>query len=302
MLRGDTFDVTDDLDVAEPLPVSDAQRSRIGDRQVIATVSGGKDSVAMWLWARRNGLNPVAVYADTQWEWDEPDAIGATHYQHLELLEARIDQLHRVVSEPGLAASVVAQKTFPTRVHRWCTKELKLKPISNWLDRYRAEMGADILVIVGVRREESADRADPKKTPEWEWSDIYDCEMWRPMLDWTVQQVIYEHRRAAIPMHPLYHHGAERVGCFPCINADKAELRLVSELAPKRVAEIRRLEALTGKMMFLRRRDGARAATPWPIDEVLTWAKTKHGGKEIQLERPRTGCARWGICEHQPDP
>ena len=97
VLRGDTFDVTDDLDVAEPLPVSDAQRSRIGDRQVIATVSGGKDSVAMWLWARRNGLNPVAVYADTQWVWDEPDAIGATHYQHLELLEARIDQLNVIV-------------------------------------------------------------------------------------------------------------------------------------------------------------------------------------------------------------
>lgn len=36
---------------------------------------------------------------------------------------------------------------------------------------------------------------------------------------------------------------------------------------------------------------------PIGIDEVMTWAKTKRGGKELLLEKPKTGCARWGVCE-----
>jgi tRNA(Ile)-lysidine synthase TilS/MesJ len=44
--------------------------ARIGDRRVIASVSGGKDSVALWCWLLREGFDPIAVASDTGWEHD----------------------------------------------------------------------------------------------------------------------------------------------------------------------------------------------------------------------------------------
>lgn len=262
----------------------------------IVSLSGGKDSVAMWLWAKRKHLNPVAVYVDTGWEWEG-------HAAHLDLLEARIGKIHRI--EPGemFADATIRKGTFPSRVRKWCTEDLKLQPFRYFLDNY--EMWSEPVVMVGVRREESASRAVMQ---EREWSDFYDCEMWRPILDWTVEQVIDEHKRAAIPMHPLYHHGAERVGCFPCVNASKAELEVVGRIQPGRIDEIRTIEAEIGQTMFTRDRrtekkklgDDGPSVVPIGIDEVMAWAKTGRGGKQINLVRPPTGCARWGVCELPP--
>lgn len=43
-----------------------------------------------------------------------------------------------------------------------------------------------------------------------------------------------------------------------------------------------------------------RSGEPWPIDKVVAWARTSHGGRQLELfaapEREQ-GCARWGMCE-----
>ena len=261
----------------------------------VVSLSGGKDSVALWLWARRTGLNPVAIYADTLWEWPG-------HHEYLALLEARIGPIRRCVTPLSFSDTTRKKKSFPSRVRKWCTEELKLKPFAAELDKLREEAGDDVMVLLGIRREESARRADAL---EREWSDIYDCEVWRPILDWTLAEVAAEHHRAAIPLHPLYHHGAERVGCWPCVNASKAELALVAKLSPERIDEIRALELEMGATMFTRDRraekakagDDGPSVVPIGIDEVIEWAKTDRGGKQFSLLRPRTGCARWGVCE-----
>lgn len=267
----------------------------------VVSLSGGKDSVALWLWARREGLDPIAVYLDTGWEWDR-------HHRHLDMLERLVGPIVRIPPSQTFEEKVRQKKSFPSRVRKWCTPELKIEPFRDWLDRYRDETGEDVQVLLGIRREESAKRADPTKTPEREWSEFYDCEVWRPILDWTVAQVIAEHRAAGVPMHPLYHEGAERVGCFPCVNASKAELAIVGRLDPDRVARIRALEAEMGATMFTRDRrtekrkngDDGPSVVPVGIDEVMRWANTSRGGKQLQLYQPATGCARWGVCEAPP--
>lgn len=264
----------------------------------ILSISGGKDSVAMWLWARREGLEPIPVYVDTGWEWDG-------HHAHLDMLEARVGHIHRIPPTETFEVATRRKRTFPSRVRKWCTEDLKLKPFAAWLDRFRAEHLTDVRVLLGIRREESRSR---ETATEREWSEIYDCEVWRPILDWTVNDVIAEHRRGNIPMHPLYHHGAERVGCFPCVNASKAELAVVARLAPERVDLIRQIEKNIGQTMFTRDRrtekkrlggDGP-SVVPIGIDDVMAWAKTDRGGGQLQLLQPRTGCARWGVCESPP--
>ena len=265
----------------------------------VVSVSGGKDSVATWLWAKRMGLDPLPVYIDTLWEWDE-------HHRHLEMLEARLGPIIRIRPDEGFEDVTRRKGMFPSRTKKWCTDELKTEPFRLWLEAFRAEQNSDaVTVLLGIRRDESAARAH---LPEREWSKRYRCDVWRPILEWTVEDVIAEHRRAAIPMHPLYHHGAERVGCFPCVNAPKAELALVAKLQPARVDRIRELEAETGQTMFVRDRrtekrkagDDGPSVVPIGIDEVMEWAQTDRGGRQLTLLRPRTGCASWGTCEAPP--
>lgn len=262
----------------------------------VVSLSGGKDSVALWLWAKRTGLSPiVALYADTGWEWDG-------HDEYLGYLERRVGPIRRCGPADSFAATVRRKGTFPSRVRRWCTEELKIQPFRAELDRLRDETGDDVVVLLGIRRDESPSRA---AAAEREWADHYDCEVWRPILDWDIERVAGEHHMAGILMHPLYHQGAERVGCFPCVGAPKSELALVARLMPKRVDEIRALEAECGQTMFTRdRRSEKRKAggegpsvEPIGIDEVMEWAATDRGGRQLTLVPQTTGCARWGVCD-----
>jgi 3'-phosphoadenosine 5'-phosphosulfate sulfotransferase (PAPS reductase)/FAD synthetase len=271
----------------------------MADRTHIVSVSGGKDSVALWLWAVRSGLSPVAVYVDTGWEWDG-------HRAHLDILEQRIGKLYRIAPTETFEQATLRKGTFPSRVRKWCTEELKIRPFRKWLDRYRDDHGVDVVVLLGIRREESKAR---ETATEHEWAEHYDCEVWRPILDWAIEDVAAEHRRAGIPMHPLYHHGAERVGCWPCVNASKAELAVIGGIDPGRIEKVRDMEAVIGQTMFTRdRRTEKKAAggagpsvAPVGIDDVMQWAKTERGGVQLSLIQPRSGCARWGVCEPPPD-
>lgn len=40
----------------------------------------------------------------------------------------------------------------------------------------------------------------------------------------------------------------------------------------------------------------------WPIDDVVAWARTSRGGRQLEMfNEPTDGCARWGMCD-QPAP
>lgn len=178
----------------------------------------------------------------------------------------------------------------------------------------RLASGEDLVNAVGVRAEESEARS---RLLEWEWQEGFDCEVWRPLLAWTEQQVIEIHRRHGLEPNPLYLLGASRVGCWPCIHARKAEIRLVAELTPRRIDEIRQLEKdLTaelktrvsargeeqrwGELTFFQ---GASSASredgqTWPIDKTVAWSRTSRGGRQMEFFlSPSDGCVRWGLCE-----
>jgi len=291
----------------------------------VLSVSGGKDSVGMWAWAKRTGIAPrIQLACDTGWEYR-----GWRTY--LDDVSRRLGEPVIIVSaETPFAARVLKHNTFPGQVNRrWCTQELKTVPFRAYLDQIRADTGEDVTVVVGVRADESAARA---RMQEREWSDFYDCEVWRPILAWSLEQVIAEHHAAGVPLNPLYLLGAERVGCWPCIKAGKAELDLLRRIDPERIEEIRQLEAATGTTMFTIEappqkcpacagsgqvdqpptiqgppnrvscsdcggRGRLRKLVPVSIDEKLTWARTERGGKRLAMFPEPTGCARWGLCE-----
>lgn len=207
---------------------------RIGDRMVIASISGGKDSAATSLYLDELGIEHLRVFADTGWEW-----VGTP--KHLEYLTSVLGPVDTVRSEIGGMADLVRSKgMFPSRLIRFCTQELKVRPIRRYILEAQERTGRDVVNVVGIRWGESRSRAN---MPEWEWNEYFNSDTWRPILAWSEQDVIDIHRRHDLQPNPLYLQGASRVGCWPCIFARKSEIATMARIDPGRIDELRGLEA-----------------------------------------------------------
>ena len=265
----------------------------------VVSVSGGKDSTAVCLALKEAGIEHRRVFADTGWE-------HSSTYEHLDTLRKHLGPIDVVGVEGGMVERARYRAGFPSRMARWCTRELKLAP----LREYHNAIERETVSVVGVRAEESPARA---RFAEFEDDDTWDGYVWRPILRWSVDDVLAIHLRHDVPLHPLYHHGLSRVGCWPCIFSRKEELRMIADIDPARIALIRKLEQ---EMTELRAERNAKTPGRYTypqatffqavdrvhingIDDVVRWARTARGGRQFALipDEPSGGCYRWGLCE-----
>lgn len=282
---------------------------------VVASISGGKDSAALSLYLHEQGIEHERVFADTGWEAPET-------YAYLDELERELGPITRVKGPRSMVELIRHKAMFPSRVRRFCTQELKVKPLfAHFFERIEAT-GRELVNAVGIRAAESSRRAT---MPKWDgYSDARgDFWVWRPLLEWTEDDVIAIHQRHHLKPNPLYFGGASRVGCWPCIFARKAEIRHVADTDPARIDLLRELErdmtqaaderaASRGessehpRTFFAGRGPAAKRgrAGAMPIDEAVEWSRTAHGGLQLTLmdtRDPDEGCIRWGMCEHPPE-
>jgi hypothetical protein len=98
-----------------------------------------------------------------------------------------------------------------------------------------------------------------------------------------------------------------RVGCMPCINARKGEIREIAMRFPDqidRIAEWERIVGLTSKCgnstFFTSRGDNETAYEKGNIRAIVEWSKTTHGGKTMDLfaDEDAPACSSaYGLCE-----
>lgn len=276
---------------------------RLAGRRVVASVSGGKDSAAMSLYLAELGIDHERVFMDTGWE-------SQITYDYLRgPLTDKLGPITEIRGELDFVQLVEKKGLFPSRVMRFCTEELKVFPVQQWLAA--REDGAELVNATGIRRGESKPR---ESALEWEWSDGFDLEVWRPLVAWKAEDVAAIHRRHGLEMNPLYGLGASRVGCWPCIHARKSEIALVARIDPPRIDLIRELsrrlnergaarDAALGRPFMPRSmfsyHGGDSRHIPISIDEAVEWANSKRG--EWQPPGAGEGCMRWGLCETSPE-
>lgn len=265
------------------------------DSIFIVSTSGGKDSTATLLAMREAGIPHRAVFADTGWEAPET-------YEYLATLERLLGiTIDRVRSEKGGMVDIARHKAgFPFRSGRWCTPDLKVVPLRDYHNRVGDETNCETVSVVGIRAEESKKRA---AMPVFEFDVGWGGYVWRPLHSASIEDVLDLHHRHGVPIHPHYQRGHERVGCWPCINSTKNDIRLIAEHDPGRIEDIAMLELEFTLERALRNARGEGnfehpVATFFlsksadgkvnSIRDVVAWSRTARGGGATQSDSGRS--------------
>jgi len=213
----------------------------IKNKEVVVNVlfcSCGNDSVALIQHAKEKKLKDVTVmYTNTGWAIDWWDR----RVQEVKELAISYGFKFIELETEGLISLVTKMKCWPRQGMQFCTAELKIKPALKWLEENDADLEADCLV--GVRREESANRAS---FPEWvEESDRHGGRsLWAPLVRMNEKQRNELIEKTGLEI--LKHRSME---CFPCVNSNKADLRMLSNYESR----IKLIESTEKEMGFTKK-------------------------------------------------
>lgn len=183
---------------------------------------------------------------------------------------------------------------FPSRKIQFCTEHLKLKPAHRWMKENIIAEGFQFCRYAGVRRDESPKRKSKKVEG---WDDFFGCPLFHPIVDWTKQMAFDYCKSHREPINELYTLGFNRVGCAPCINSNKRDIFEWAKRFPEMIDKVRVWEQRTGLSFF--RKPFEDGSCRW-VDDMVAWANTTHGGKQISLEvlwEPASCDSDYGLCE-----
>ena len=138
---------------------------------------------------------------------------------------------------------------------RWCSAYLKIDVMSAAIrnqDRFR---GIKTIVLSGERGEESPARAK-YEILEADRSDLRDgkkyqryVDRWRPIRDWTEQEVWDIIERYKVRVHPAYYLGWGRVSCKFCIFGNADQFKSAATISPDQAERLIELEEQFGTTM-----------------------------------------------------
>lgn len=186
---------------------------------------------------------------------------------------------------------------FPSRKAQFCTEYLKLAPQRRWCDEHLVANGIDFERYVGVRRDESEAR---RNCPDSKWDEYFDCEVHFPIAAWSKGQCFDFCKARGEQINPLYTMGFPRVGCAPCINSGKDDIRQWAARFPEMIDKVREWERSVGRTFFAPCVPGLEIN--W-IDDVVEWSKTARGGRQyllpvVEADAAAGACSsKYGLCE-----
>jgi len=283
--------------------------------------STGKDSVALMLWVIHKSGLPRDRVRFTFCDTGNEDPLTYKHLEYIQenvVAKAGYQPIETLIPHLQFFDLCFKKGRFPSRKAQFCTIELKIEPTRAWV-REQWKLGEDVVLLNGKRIGESEERKRSMgNQPTRYFSDYWGCEEWSPLRDWTLEQVLALHQEFGVKLNPLYALGAHRVGCWPCVNCGKPEIRIVAKHRPEKIDQIEREEKRHEEKLgrcstffhgrtttknhhdkIYTRADGAKFPTA-TIRSVVKWANTERGGKIIrpeQEEAPTVCHSKYLACE-----
>ena len=198
--------------------------------KVIVNFSGGKDStVAILKVLEAYPKDKVVLcYQDT----------GAEYPETLSFVEgmATLFELPLVVLKRYEDFWELARRLrhFPRRTMRNCTLYLKVRELNKWVRANRESLGNEIIIVNGIRGEESLSRS---KMSEWRLHETtlkdgsFTAKVWLPCLHLKEKEIYDIIEAEGLPLHPCYEF-ARRCNCWCCIFASNHTVRGYAEMHP----------------------------------------------------------------------
>ena len=180
---------------------------------------------------------------------------------------------------------------FPYRKAQFCTELLKLRPSRRWV---KENIIGEFERVTGLRRDESGPRS---AIQERDYDDWFHCPTNNPLASWTKAECFDSVRSAGWPVNPLYSLGFSRVGCAPCINSSRADIRQWARRFPAMISKVGAWEIESGRTFFAPMVPGLEIN--W-IGQVVEWAMCERGGRQYSLDVmiPQPSCQSiYGLCE-----
>lgn len=187
--------------------------------QPTVSYSGGKDSLATFLIAKKAIGDLPLIFADTGMEFPETyDNILAIRQKYgCEIIATNSpDQFWEKFGELGP----------PAVDARWCCSACKLEPL---LSLIQSRWG-ECLSFVGQRKYESQRRANSHRV--WRNPKVPAQLCAAPIHNWTALHVWLYLMQECAPYNRLYEHGLDRIGCFMCPASDMALIHRIESRYP----------------------------------------------------------------------
>jgi 3'-phosphoadenosine 5'-phosphosulfate sulfotransferase (PAPS reductase)/FAD synthetase len=217
---------------------------------IFVSHSGGKDSQAMLAYLIRLGLKDKLVIVhsdlgDMEWEpmgdWIKSISFGCPV---------------NVIEPPtNFWALCRKYKRLPGgNRNRFCTSELKTRPINNFIKEYCRNNGLNnVISAIGLRSQESKVRAEKEVFTRCKASNkkIRITE-WLPIKDFLLENVWEEIAQASQVPHKVYSQGFSRLSCVFCVFGRIGEHKLAAQLKPELAQKFAQLEHDLGKAIRLK--------------------------------------------------
>lgn len=182
---------------------------------IVVSFSGGKDSIVTAELVKRALLKEdfVIVFAETTLESEYT-------YAYIN------DYIHKNPNLTYIRADYgTEQKELwnifgpPSRIHRWCHTLYKIAPIRKTLTKHLKSPTARILLIDGIRHEESGKRGNYENI-SYGTKGMLQINI-SPILQWSSAEVFTYIFASNIPLNKMYRYGYARVGCLVCPYSSK---------------------------------------------------------------------------------
>lgn len=250
----------------------------------LVAFSGGKDSIATFLWLKEQGVDMSKVElwhhdvdgreGDTFMDWDSTRAycskfaqafgvkiyyswkvggfLGEMLKDNLPTAPTRWENEDGTIGQIGGQGDPGTRRMFPQLTadlgKRWCSAYLKVDVMKRAINNQSRFNGKRTLVLTGERAQESTARAKYATfQPHTTSNTKRTVDQLRPVHGYSEQDVWDMIKRHGVNPHPAYKLGWGRLSCAMCIFGGASQWASVKAVMPERFAKVAALEVEFGK-------------------------------------------------------